>query len=237
MSFKPAVSRDAAVVARAIIQASELSDQQKSDVFESTLFAQAAASKQSTSKTEEEAIAWYRVFVSTLGSVGWAVQKANFTEVHCNKAGGSVDDTILESLTNDADVDNQQFLHISKALLAYARAGKDSPATRVFDKASVSSNSKFASFQVAVASRDGDNVVLTLYAYLYTSDQKVGNALWHQWRDAKMSMKTSKVVMTLNSDVYAKVRSGIHDKLKTGGKLSSVVRIFQLCHSATLSLP
>lgn len=38
----------------------------------------------------------------------------------------------------------------------------------------------------------------------------------------------AKIVMTLNSDVYAKVRAGIHDKLKAGGKLSSVVRICKL---------
>ncbi|KAH9902483.1 hypothetical protein C8Q73DRAFT_777774 [Cubamyces lactineus] len=223
MSTSP--TSDSAVVARAIIQGDGLTDQQKSDVQESTLFAQAAADKQHPPTTEQEAMAWYRVYISTLGSIGWVVQEANFTEVLHNATQGSIQDTVLDTLVNDSSVSKQELSSVSRAMLALALAGNDSPAADVFNGTSISSKSNFVSFQIGIASADGDNVILTLWAYIYSSSHEIGSALWHNWTNVSVSLKFSKLVMTLNSGVYSQVRDIIHDKLENAGKLDSIVQL------------
>ncbi len=68
-----------------------------------------------------------------------------------NKAEGSIDDTVLEQLANDATVSKSLYSSVARAILALARAS-DSEAEKVFDSASIASSSEFASFQIAVAS-------------------------------------------------------------------------------------
>ncbi|TFK80566.1 hypothetical protein K466DRAFT_373353 [Polyporus arcularius HHB13444] len=214
---------DAAVASRSIVWVDDLNDQQKSDVLESTLFAQLAADKQHSSKSEEETLAWYKMYTDTLESIGWVVSGARFTTVNYNKAEGSVDDTVMEQLANDASVSKSLYSSVARTILALARAGSDSEAEKVFDSASIASSNEFASFQIAVASVDRGQVMLTLLAWFYSSNQKVGNALWFRWRNATLSMKTSTLTMTLNSEVYARVRAEIHDKLRDAGKLGQIV--------------
>ncbi|KAI0326056.1 hypothetical protein GY45DRAFT_1329471 [Cubamyces sp. BRFM 1775] len=216
------LSSDAAVVGRAIVWGGGLAAQQRDDVFESTLFAQAAADKQHSQKSEKEALAWYNIYTHTLGSIGWVVQQYSFTEMKYSHAQGSVDNTVLDSFAKDDSVDKDLFSSITKGLLAFAHAGKDSNAEQVFNDASITS-SKFASFQIVVASTDGDDVILTLWAFFYSSDQEIGEALWYSWKDATLSMKSAKVVMTLNSGIYNQVRGIIHDKLNQAGKLRLLV--------------
>ncbi|KAI0654650.1 hypothetical protein C8Q70DRAFT_511127 [Cubamyces menziesii] len=222
MTPQPPIS-DSAVVARAIIQSSKLTDQQKRNVYESTLFAQAAADKAHPPTTEQEAIAWYRNYTNTLGSIGWVVQQANFTEVQYNATQGVINETVLDALANDSDVTKQLLSSVSKGMVAYALAGTDSTAANVFDEMSISSSSNFVSFQIGVASADGDNVVLTLWAYIYSSSKDIDSALWYRWNNVKLSMKSSKLVMTLNNGVYSQVSEIIHNKLDAAGKLDSIV--------------
>ncbi|KAI0326054.1 hypothetical protein GY45DRAFT_1437957 [Cubamyces sp. BRFM 1775] len=214
---------NSAVVARAIVQSDGLTDQQKSDVYESTLFAQAAADKQHPPTSEQEAIAWYRTYTNTLGSIGWVVQEANFTEVLHNATQGSVNDTVLDALVNDSSVDKQTLSSVSRGMLALALAGSGSTAANVFDDSSISSKTNFVNFQIGIATTDGDNAILTLWAYIYSSNQEVGSALWYNWSNTTLSMKSSKLVMTLNTNVYAQVRDIIHGKLEAAGKLDFIV--------------
>ncbi|RPD54393.1 hypothetical protein L226DRAFT_564151 [Lentinus tigrinus ALCF2SS1-7] len=215
---------DAAVVSRAIVWVGDLTDQQKSDVLESTLFAQAAADKQHSSDNEDNTQAWYTTYTNTLGSIGWVVGKAEFTEVNYDKTQGSVDDTVLEQLAKDASVSKELYAGVARALLAFARTESDSDAQQVFDSAAVASSSEFASFQIAIASVDDNaNVILTLLAWFYTSNQKVKNALWFSWQNATLNIKTSTLTMTLNNDIYSKVRFTIHDKLQGADKLDHIV--------------
>ncbi|KAI0706911.1 hypothetical protein C8T65DRAFT_727766 [Cerioporus squamosus] len=215
---------EAAVASRAIVWVGDLSNQQKSDVLESTLFAQLAADKQYASDTAENTQAWYKFYTNTLGSIGWVVSNAVFTEVQYNSTEGTVHETVLEQLANDPTVSKALYASVSRALLAFARAGSDSEAEKVFDSSSIASSSEFASFQLAVASVDeSGDVMLTLLAWFYSSNQKIGNALWFSWQNATLGIKTSTLTMTLNSGVYDQVRFTIHDKLQSANKLDLLV--------------
>ncbi|KAI0706886.1 hypothetical protein C8T65DRAFT_651221 [Cerioporus squamosus] len=177
-STEPAqIADEAAVASRAIVWVGDLSNQQKSDVLESTLFAQLAADKQ--------------VYTNTLGSIGWVVSSAHFTEVQYNSTEGTVHETVLEQLANDPTVSKALYASVSRALLAFARSGSDSEAEKVFDSSSIASSSEFASFQLAVASVDeSGDVILTLIAWFYWLNQKIGNTLWFSWQNATLSIKT-----------------------------------------------
>ncbi|RDX51546.1 hypothetical protein OH76DRAFT_1554931 [Lentinus brumalis] len=215
---------DAAIASRAIVWVGDLTVQQKSDVLESTLFAQLAADKQYPSATEEDTLQWYRKYTDTLGSIGWVVSKADFTEVKYVRTQGTVYDAVLEQLVNDGTVSKALFASVSRALLTFARTGSRSEAEKVFDSASIASSSEFASFQIAVASvDDSGDVILTLLAWFYSSDKKVENALWYSWKNATVTMQTSTLTMTLNSDIYVQVRSLIHNKLNDGNKFDLLV--------------
>ncbi|KAI0325090.1 hypothetical protein GY45DRAFT_1438631 [Cubamyces sp. BRFM 1775] len=213
---------DAAVVARSIVWGGRLTDRQKRDAFESTLFAQAAADKQRTPTNEEEALAWYNMFTRTLGSIGWIVQQYRFTELESSETQGSIDDSVLTSFANDEEVDKPLLASIARGLLAFARAGADSDANRVFNEASIAS-SRFVSFQLVVVSVEQDEVVLTLWAFFYSSEEEVDNALWFSWNNAKVSIKTAKIVMTLNRSLYDQVRDLIHQRLSDANKLHLLV--------------
>ncbi|KAI0656440.1 hypothetical protein C8Q70DRAFT_1108303 [Cubamyces menziesii] len=220
-------SSDSAIVSRSVIQLAGLSEQQKNDVLESVLLAQAVANAhQSTQETEYDALAWYRGFIATIGNTAWVVQASEFTEICTTRTEGTVDKIILESLASDRAIDPEVYSSISKALLAFAAAGKGSPAAAVFDKASISSTAKFASFQIAAASTDGNDVILTIWAYFYSSDVEIGDsALWFRSQGASLSMKTSKLVLRLNTQIYAQVRALVHDKLNDANKLEAIVRL------------
>ena len=62
---------------------------------------------------------------------------------------GSIKDTVLTSFENDEDVDKTLLASVARGLLAFARAGKDSDADRVFNEASIASPN-FVSFQLVV---------------------------------------------------------------------------------------
>lgn len=96
--------------------------------------------------------------------------------------------------------------------------------------------------------------MLTLLAWFYSSNQQVDNALWFRWQNATLSIKTCEsyqlesritdrptlmprlatLTMTLNSEIYAKVRAEIHDKLRDAGKLGLIV---PLCKCTTSCKP
>ncbi|KAI0717556.1 hypothetical protein C8T65DRAFT_112113 [Cerioporus squamosus] len=217
------IADDAAVASRSIVWVGDLDKQQKSDVLESTLFGQLAADKQHSSDSEEETLAWYKKYTDTLETIGWVVEKADFAGVKYDKTEGTMHDTVLEQLANDATVSKSLYSSVARAMLAFARAGPDSEAENVFDSSSVASSSEFASFQIAVASVDQGNVVLTLLAWFYSSNQRVGNALWFEWQNATLSIKTSTLTMTLNSNVYERVRDSIHERLESASKLDQIV--------------
>ncbi|KAI0706872.1 hypothetical protein C8T65DRAFT_781344 [Cerioporus squamosus] len=221
------IATDAAVASRAIVHPetnAHLTSQ--SDVLESTLFGQLAADKQHTSDTAENTHAWYRKYTDTLEAIGWVVEGAQFTEVHYDKTGGTVHDTVLEQLAKDPTVSKALYASVSRALLAFARAASDSDAEEVFDSHSVAESSEFASFQIAVASVDeSGEVVLTLLAWFYSSNQKISNTLWFSWQNATLDIKTSTLTMTLNSRLYDQVRFMIHDKLYNAEKLDLIVSL------------
>ena len=73
----------------------------------------------------------------------------SFTELESNEMQGSIKDTVLTSFENDEDVDKTLLASVARGLLAFARAGKDSDADRVFNEASIASPN-FVSFQLVV---------------------------------------------------------------------------------------
>ncbi|TFK80729.1 hypothetical protein K466DRAFT_605088 [Polyporus arcularius HHB13444] len=139
---------------------------------------------------------------------------------------------LVKNMGNDSEgqaasrksISKALYASVSRALLTFARTGSRSEAEKVFDSASIASSAEFASFQIAVASvDDSDDVILTLLAWFYSSNNEVGNALWYSWKDATLTMKTSTLTMTLNADIYAQVRSMIHNKLNDGNKFGLLV--------------
>ncbi|CDO69245.1 hypothetical protein BN946_scf185042.g147 [Trametes cinnabarina] len=227
---KSVSTSDAVVTGRSIVWVGDLTKQRKSDVLESTLFGQAAADKQHSPGTRD----WYQTYILALETTGWViVHSSESTEVtHGTAEVGTVADTVLALLMQDATVDKQLYASIARALLDFSRAGDDSPAANVFNNASVGSSSKSASFQIAVASTEGENVTLTLWTYFYRSDQKVEKALW--FKNPIQSMETLHLKLTLNSEVYEAVRSTIHERLSNAGQLDSLV---PLCESGRLFRP
>ncbi|KAJ8469595.1 hypothetical protein ONZ51_g8893 [Trametes cubensis] len=231
---------NAAVVTRSIVWGDGLTDRERRDALESLLFAQAAADKQRKPTDEDEALAWYNVFTHTLGSIGWTVQQYRFTELESNEMQGSIKDTVLTSFENDEDVDKTLLASVARGLLAFARAGKDSDADRVFNDASIASPN-FVSFQLVVVTVDQGEVIITLWAFFYSSEEEeIDDALWFSWKNTKVSIKTAKIVMTLNRGLYDQVRDLIHQKLNDANKLHLLVPLLaqeriDVCESLLLA--
>ncbi|TFK88083.1 hypothetical protein K466DRAFT_598968, partial [Polyporus arcularius HHB13444] len=71
---------------------------------------------------------------------------------------------------------------------------------------------------------DGD-LNLTLLAWFYSSNQKIGSTLWFSWKNASLNLQTSTLTMTLNVDLYDQVRFSIHDKLDSANKLELLLSL------------
>ncbi|VDC02111.1 unnamed protein product [Peniophora sp. CBMAI 1063] len=216
---------NAAVDARSIVWLESLTEQQKSDILNSTLLAQLSADAKSPVSDEENASEWHDKYVQTLSSLGWVVTKSASSDVEHSLVGESVADTILSALRADENADSDKELHESAArAVELLRPGSHPEAESVLNAASISSSAQYAGVQLAIAGNVNDSPSLTIFSYFYSSPDTITTALWHPIQDgATFSIKQFFVQIALNESVYERVREAVVGKLeRVGDKIVSL---------------
>ncbi|KAI0706866.1 hypothetical protein C8T65DRAFT_220048 [Cerioporus squamosus] len=183
-----------------------LSGQMKSDVINSTLFAQLAANKQHDRQNATKA--WYDYYKYVLENVGWVVQAFDLAELSDANSYFSVDNLLLKLagayLTGGE-------LELFTTMIQSLKDAKNEAATKLFDSSSKAFNK--ANFQVGVASNAQGNAMFKIGVYTYSASQNIDKVLFFTFGSQKVEFFAGNQSMVLNDEVYSKVRQAVLDKL------------------------
>ncbi|RDX44724.1 hypothetical protein OH76DRAFT_1421205 [Lentinus brumalis] len=185
--------------------------QMKSDVLNSTLFAQLAANKQHD--RQEETTKWYDYYKYVLETVGYNVQGFDFAHLSDANSYLTVDNLLLKLAA--AYLSGGE-LALFTTMIDSLKQAKNEAATKLFDSSSKSFNK--ANFQVGVASNGQGNAMFKIGAYYYGAEQNIDKVLFFTFGSQKVEFYAGNQTMLLNNEVYSQVRQEILTKLGANAK-------------------
>lgn len=179
----------------------------KSDVLNSTLLAQLAATKKFDrfKQTRE----WYDYYTYVLANVGWTMPSFVYEQFEPSGSTLVMSDAILEILAAIATADEMVIL---AATLSALRDNADNEgALTVFSEESFPEN--IGTFQVFPVAEDRGDVVMALAAMQFTANRHEHRFLWFKWSTYDVKLFRSAQKGVLNEDVYSQVRAEVIEKL------------------------
>ncbi|KZT10402.1 uncharacterized protein LAESUDRAFT_424143 [Laetiporus sulphureus 93-53] len=213
----------AAVVGSSVILfVGNLSEQQRSDVINSSLFAQLAASAQYDRFKEDQVAKWYGVYRNTLENIGWIVESFSFIDIDNANRYGSVDKAIISIM--EAFLTPTLVETFKAMIYAFKRPDMEEAYTLFKSK---SWKDTTADFQTGVCVGDsGSNVKWRFGAYRYQASGFDGDVLFFRFGADPVPFRCNTQDMVLNEAIYATLRDAIIDKL--GDRAEDNVRIIPL---------
>ncbi|MBZ9714503.1 hypothetical protein [Deinococcus multiflagellatus] len=184
-----------------------LSKQTKADVLNSTLLAQLAANK--AYDRENDTDNWYKKYREVLENIGWVISEFKFTKYQASGTTLQIKKVVLELL---AAIMSENPLAVTKATLDAVESLGDGD-DRVALFSSNSSNSSSGNFQVAAVVEDKKTPTMMIGAFYFKSNDVKVNFLWAHFQTSNTSLYQGTQTLTLDEDVYARVRQQIIDKL------------------------
>jgi hypothetical protein len=186
---------------------SGLTAQHKSDVLNSTLLAQLAATKQYDRFKQTRL--WYDFYVQVLAQVGWVVPAFAYREYSPSGASLVLSDAILDILSAIATGNE---IAILKATLTSLKDKSSNEGPLVlFDQQSFPEN--LGTFQIFPVGEDDGQLVMALSAMEFRADKHVTRFLWWTWTTTTVKLFQSAQKAVLNEDVYGQVRAEVIKKL------------------------
>jgi hypothetical protein len=208
-----------AVVAGSVVAfAASISQQHGHDVLQSLLLAQLAANAKAS--RHKDPLNWYKAYQSTFESIGWvAFASTNFTRYIPPVGRYTIAAVIRDVLRTKTTP--EEFELVNSTLSAFAR-DESAPAQFVWECPSHSGG--IGNFQVGLATEeDNGTVTLQLGRFAFETTAQVIRLAFEEFgRDAKF--QTSYVAMTLDEEVFARLRTAIEKKLESRFN-TSVARI------------
>ena len=185
---------------------SGLSGQRMDDVQNSTLLAQLAANEKFPD--QKDVVDWYKFYGGVLSNLGWNVQDFAFDEYKSRQASFKFSEVTLELLSALIG-DDQQLLTVVKGTLdSFAK----SPEGLDLFKAN-SASGRYGRFQVLPCTVTNGQVSLaSIFAY-FEANQVSENYFFSTYNSEDITMKQAAQVLTLDEEVYGKVRQEVIDKL------------------------
>ena len=186
---------------------SGLTEIHKSDVLNSTLLAQLAASR----KTDrfQHTFDWYTHYTTVLAQVGWTVPAFAFRDYRPSSSSFQLSDAVLEILGAIATGDEMDILRTSLSSLK-DKPGNEGPLT-LFDQQSFPETK--GTFQIFPVGEDDGQLVMAMSAMQFNSQEHVTRFLWWSWSSTTVKLQQSAQKAVLNEDLYRQVRQQVIDKL------------------------
>jgi hypothetical protein len=186
---------------------SGISSIHKSDVLNSTLLAQLAASKKFD--RFNNTIAWYDFYISVLAQVGWVVPAFAFRDYSPSGQSLVLSDAVLDIMSAIATGNEMKILETTLNSLR-EKPGNEGPLV-LFDQQSYPET--IGTFQIFPVSESNGQLVMALSAMEFHADKHVTKFLWWSWSKTSVRLRQSAQKAVLNEDVYGKVRQQVIDKL------------------------
>jgi len=213
-AFKPGAAAfqddtaGAAVDAGSLVSfVSGVSSMHKSDVLNSTLLAQLAASKKFD--RYQAPINWYNFYVNVLSQIGWVVPAFAFRNFTPSNPNFAISEAVLDILGPIATGSEVKILQA--ALDSLRDNSNNQGALTFFDSQCYPED--LGTFQIFPVSEDRGQLVMALSAMQFHGEKHVTRFLWWSWSSLKVSLQQSAQKAVLNEDLYRQVRQQVIDKL------------------------
>jgi hypothetical protein len=192
----------------------------QSDILNSTLLAQLAANKKQDRETE--ARQWYNFYTYVLENIGWVVQQFEFTKFNAGGGSFTCDQAVIDIL--EAIADGPTSAVVSATLQSMKNlSGKDDRLV-LFERESHSLHQ--GNFQISAAQQDGMAVSMLTAGFEFKSAQDITRLLWFSWETSSSELYHGAQTMTLNLDVYKKIRDDVVGKL--GDKATKFIQDIEI---------
>jgi len=210
--FKPTVfaaDKDSAFIVDGALTSfvAGVEGQQRADMLNSFLLAQLAASKKFD--REENTREWYTFYRTVLENVGWVVSTFSFTKFNASGGSFTCSRAVIDILATL--VSGNKLAVVAKTLEAMRNLSDNDGRIRLFERSSHSLHK--GNFQVAIASNQNGALTTGIVGFDFSSSQDITRILWFSWETASSSLYHAGQTITLNTDVYSRVRQQIIDKL------------------------
>ena len=184
-----------------------LTGQQKSDVQNSALLAQLAATKQFDRFINP--IEWSKKYVEVLSNIAWVIQEFNFTKFNSASTSFKMDKVMLEII--GAVATGNELLVLKKTIDALGELDEDSKQMSIWN--SGSSNLDQGNFQLIPVTTSGEDVVMPISSNHFKMNSYNYRFLWFEWNSSDMELNYARQVATLNEGIYSMIRNKIIEKL------------------------
>ena len=184
----------------------ELSTQQMHDVQNSTLLAQLAATKKFPDKRDVGY--WYKFYFDVLNNVGWDMQNFGFDEYKSHQASFKLSEVTLELLSALVGNDKQLLTVVKETLNSFAKSPQG--LTLFADN---SASEQHGLFQILPCTVMNGQVSLASIAAYFKASQVSDDYLFSNYNSQDITLHKATQVITLDEEVYGKVRQEIIDKL------------------------
>lgn len=186
---------------------SGLSAENRADILESTLLAQLGAN--SKVPDQKDVINWYKAYIEILTKVGWTMEGGEVQQFSAKANVVELQSVIIDILMAAFGAD---FLQIVKKALDGIKSLADSNGKiEAFEKNTHSESN--GSFQIGVATQEGDAVSMNLGTFLITSTSKISHILFIKFTKDETDLQYASGKLTLDQRIYENVRSMVQSKL------------------------
>ena len=193
-----------------------LKGQSKSDVKNSTLFAQLASNK--AKDRFSVPMEWYKNYIDVLGQIGWNQPGFAFDTYTSGGSTVKMDEAVLGILQAIATFD--EIAMVAATMEGLKSLGDDSKQMTIWN--ANASNANNGNFQIfPVGKLPNDDVVMILDGMQFNATTSHGQFLWWSWSSTSIHIQRAAAKFVLNEDVYSQVRQAIIDKL--GDRASQLV--------------
>lgn len=193
-----------------------LSGDSKSDVKNSTLFAQLASDY--AYDRYAAPMQWYKNYVTVLGQVGWNQPAFAFDTYTSGGSTVQMDKAVLNILA--AIASGNEIAMVAATMQGLEGLADDSKQMMIWD--AKASNGNNGTFQIMPVDKlPNDDVVMVLTGMQFNASTTHGRFLWWSWESTSIKIQRAANRFVLNEDVYAQVRQAIIDKL--GSKAEQLV--------------
>jgi hypothetical protein len=184
-----------------------VSQQNKSDVLNSTLLAQLAADKKYDRETD--VMAWYKYYSEVLSKIGWVLSGYNWEEKKASQMSFTMDEAVLEIAA--AALTGPEGAVVAATMTALKGLPKKDNRLQLFNHAS--SSDKAGNFQISACTETDGAVAMKTMAFYYNAKTSNTDVLFFSYDSASTTLTQSTQTQALDSDVYGAVRDAVLKKL------------------------
>jgi len=186
---------------------SGLSAENRADILESTLLAQLGA--KSKVPDEKDVIGWYNAYIEILTKIGWTIEGGEVQHFSAKANVVELQTVIIDILKAAFGSDLLEI--VTKALEGIKSLADSNGKIEAFEKNTHSETN--GSFQIGVATQEGNAVCMNLGTFLITSTNRIKHILFIKFTKDETELQYASGKLTLDQKIYENVRNLVQNKL------------------------